>query len=97
MKGRAKRAGIDRLRCQAIAASGYVTSAVEHGAAPRSCGAGRHKSLDMLLVYSRRVGRYRNHSGWPGAYLWAARNVRPQADRRASGIYDFPHLSKPSG
>jgi hypothetical protein len=23
----------------------------------------RHKSLDMLLVYSRRVDRYRNHSG----------------------------------
>jgi hypothetical protein len=23
----------------------------------------RHKSLDMLLVHSRRVDRYRNHSG----------------------------------
>jgi site-specific recombinase XerD len=65
VKGRARMAGIDPCSVSGHSLrSGYVTSAVEHGAAPMVIAEQtRHKSLDMLLVYSRRVERYRNHSG----------------------------------
>ena len=40
--------------------AGYVTSCCEHGVAPMLIvEQTRHKSLDMLLVYSRRADRYR--------------------------------------
>ena len=65
VKKRAAKVGIDPASVSGHSLrSGYVTSAVEHGAAPMVIAEQtRHKSLDMLLVYSRRVDRYRNHSG----------------------------------
>lgn len=64
-KKRAKMAGIDPVLVSGHSLrAGYVTSCVEHGVAPLLIAEQtRHKSLDMLLVYSRRVDRYRNHSG----------------------------------
>jgi integrase len=65
VKGRAKKAGIDPTLVSGHSLrAGYVTSCCEHGMAPMIIAEQtRHKSLDMLLVYSRRVDRYRNHSG----------------------------------
>ena len=64
-KKRAKLAGIDPAVVSSHSLrAGYVTSCCEHGVAPMIIAEQtRHKSLDMLLVYSRRVDRYRNHSG----------------------------------
>jgi integrase len=64
-KKRAQMAGIDpKLVSGHSLRAGYVTSCCEHGVAPMIIAElTRHKSLDMLLVYSRRVDRYRNHSG----------------------------------
>jgi len=64
-KKRARLAGIDPVLVSGHSLkAGYVTSCCEHGVAPMIIAEQtRHKSLDMLLVYSRRVDRYRNHSG----------------------------------
>ena len=44
--------------------SGYVTSAVEAGsAALKICEQTRHRSMDMILAYSRRIDLFREHSG----------------------------------
>jgi len=65
VKGRAEKAGIDSTAVSGHSLrAGYVTSAVECGAPPMTIAEQtRHKSLDMLLVYSRRADRYRQHSG----------------------------------
>jgi integrase len=65
VKGRAALAGIDpSLVSGHSLRAGYVTSCCEHGVAPMLIAEQtRHKSLDMLLVYSRRSDRYKNHSG----------------------------------
>lgn len=65
VKKRAKLVGIDPATVSGHSLrAGYVTSAVEHGAAPMLVAEQtRHKSLDMLLVYSRRADRYNNYSG----------------------------------
>jgi hypothetical protein len=64
-KKRAKMAGNDpKLVSGHSLRVGCVTSCCEHGVAPIIIAERtRLKSLDMLLVYSRRVDRYRNHSG----------------------------------
>jgi integrase len=64
-KKRARLVGIDPATISGHSLrAGYVTSCVEHGVAPMLIAEqSRHKSLDMLLVYSRRVDRYRQHSG----------------------------------
>ena len=44
--------------------AGYVTSSVEANApVMKIAEQTRHKSLDMLRVYSRRVDLFRDHSG----------------------------------
>ena len=44
--------------------SGYVTSAVEANApVMKIAEQTRHRSLDMLRVYSRRIDLFREHSG----------------------------------
>ena len=65
VKKRAQMAGIDPVLVSGHSLrAGYVTSCCEHGVAPMIIAEQtRHKSLNMLLVYSRRVDRYRNHSG----------------------------------
>ena len=44
--------------------SGYVTSAIEVNAAlMKIAEQTRHRSLDMLRIYSRRADLFREHSG----------------------------------
>jgi hypothetical protein len=44
--------------------AGYITSAVEHDTnVLKIIEMSRHKSVDMLRVYSRRVDLFREHSG----------------------------------
>ena len=64
-KKRARLVGLDPASISGHSLrAGYVTSCVESGVAPMLIAEqSRHKSLDMLLVYSRRFDRYRQHSG----------------------------------
>jgi integrase len=65
VKGRAAMAGIDPAAVSGHSLrAGYVTACCEHGVPPMLIAEQtRHRSLDMLLVYSRRADRYKNHSG----------------------------------
>jgi hypothetical protein len=65
VKGRAAMVGIDPAMVSGHSLrAGYVTTCCEHGVPPMLIAEQtRHRSLDMLLVHSRRADRYRNHSG----------------------------------
>ena len=65
VKRHCRRAGLDPVEFSGHSLrSGYVTSAVETGAAiMKIVEVTRHKSVDMLRVYSRRVDLFREHSG----------------------------------
>jgi integrase len=65
VKHRCRRAGLDPAAFSGHSLrSGYVTSAVEVNApVMKIAEQTRHRSLDMLRVYSRRVDLFREHSG----------------------------------
>ena len=65
VKRSCRRAGLDPVEFSGHSLrSGYVTSAVETNAPiMKIAEQTRHKSLDMLRVYSRRVDLFREHSG----------------------------------
>jgi integrase len=65
VKKRAKMVGIDPAKVAGHSLRvGFVTSAVDHGASPAIIAEhSRHKSLDMILTYTRRANRFTNHSG----------------------------------
>ena len=65
LKRLARRAGLDPASFSGHSLrSGYVTSAVEANASLiRIADQTRHKSLDMLRVYSRRANLFAQHSG----------------------------------
>jgi integrase len=65
VKRHCRRVGLDATEFSAHSLrSGYVTSAVEVNAPiMKIAEQTRHRSLDMLRVYSRRVDLFREHSG----------------------------------
>ena len=65
MKRHCRRAGLDPVEFSGHSLrSGYVTSAVEANASiMKIAEQTRHRSIDMLRVYSRRVDLFREHSG----------------------------------
>lgn len=61
----ARRAGLDAATFSGHSLrAGYVSSAVQHGASPVAIAEQtRHRSLDMILAYNRRLNRFKQHSG----------------------------------
>jgi len=78
VKQYAERAGLDPARFAGHSLrAGYVTSAVEANAPlMKIVEQTRHKSVDLVRVYSRRIDLFRDHSG--AAFL------RPTAESEAT-------------
>jgi integrase len=65
IKKLAERAGLDPVDFSGHSLrAGFVTSAVEDGATlPKIMEVTRHKSAEMVMIYSRRVDLFREHAG----------------------------------